>query len=114
MPAGRGLPLAAGPGHVPEKGGCDRRAAHVITALAVVKCRKQQVLGTVWIARRPGQNSAHDEHAVQSALTRAVTAGRRAGPALDERQGLLYQCLAVSQVATGVVVPTERRGQRKR
>src|SRR5580698_4321736 len=75
MPVGGRIPLAAGPGHVPEEGARDRRAAHISTLLAALKSAEQEVLGTTRLPCRPGQNPCHDEHASQ-AVRRGVIAHR--------------------------------------
>src|SRR5262249_57020225 len=77
VPAGRRLPLAAGPGNMPEKGARNRRTAHIVTPLAAVKRLEQEVLGTARLPGRPGQNSPDGEHAVQATRRGIVAVGCR-------------------------------------
>ncbi|HXP21851.1 MAG TPA: hypothetical protein VN840_19580 [Streptosporangiaceae bacterium] len=82
--------------------------------LTALKSAEQEVLGTTSLPCRPGQNPGHDEQASQAAGGGVIAHRCRVMLTWAQGKNPVHEGLALAEVAPGVVIPAERRGQRKR
>src|SRR5580700_11545885 len=108
MPVSRRIPLAASAGHVPQEGARERRAPRIATLLAALERAAQAALGTIHLSRREGQYPGHDQHSSPGSLRSVLAHSRRVIAVRSRRENRVHECLAMIEVAMGVVVPTER------
>src|SRR5580658_8733544 len=111
MPVSRRIPLAASAGHVSQKGARERRAARIAKLLAALERAAQEALGTTHLSRREGQYPGHDEHASLGSRRGVLAHNRRVIAVRSRGENRVHECLAMIEVAMGVVVPAERSSE---